>query len=263
LSLVLLGALAQELCIHSAIAQPRAAGADATQNKQSVKPYDGPPIYLDEPEVVAEPTIVRREKVPPETYADGKTRVEREVAYFSDNHVEADGMYREFYPNGKLFVQGEYRRGRQNGTWTYFFDNGQENRKSTFNNGQPDGAWDVFRADGTLAAKRSYKNGVRDGEWISYDETGKKPLREEHYVNSKPDGVWKVWFPNGKLKQQAGFKEGLRHGQTVEWNETGEKIIELNYVESKLDGTASQKLADGRTIVQQYKDGKLISQAKQ
>jgi antitoxin component YwqK of YwqJK toxin-antitoxin module len=263
LCLVLLAVSAQGLPIHSAVAQSRTAGANSAQNKQLIKPYDGPAIYLDEPSVVAEPTIVRREKIPPETYPDGKPRVEREVAYYSDNHVEADGIYREYFPNGKLFVEGEYRRGRQNGTWTYYFDNGQVNRKSTYVDGQPDGAWDVFRADGTLAAKRSFKNGVRDGEWITYDETGKRPLREEHYVASKPDGVWKVWFPGGKLKQQAGFKAGLRHGTTVEWNEKGEKVIEINYVENKLDGTASQKLADGRTVVQQYKDGKLISQAKQ
>jgi antitoxin component YwqK of YwqJK toxin-antitoxin module len=262
LGLVCLAVSAQAYSIRDAVAQTRPKSADSTQNQQPVKPYAGQPIYLDEPEVIAEPTIVRQEKVPPETYPDGKLRVEREVAYFSDNHVEANGIYREYYPNGKLFVEGEYNRGRQHGAWTYYFDNGQVNRKSIFANGQPNGAWDVFRSDGTLTAKRSFKNGVRDGEWITYDESGKRPLREEHYLNGKADGVWKVWFPNGKQKQQGSFKEGLRHGPTTEWNENGEKVIEINYAENKLDGTASQKLADGRTIVQQYKDGKLISQEK-
>ena len=146
----------------------------------------------------------------------------------------------------KPFVEGQYQRGRQHGEWTYYFDNGKVNRKAIYNNGQPDGAWDVFRTDGTLSAKRSFKNGIRDGEWITYDETGKKPLREEHYVNGKADGVWKVWFPSGKLKQQAGFKEGMRHGQTIEWNENGEKVIEINYADNKPDGTAMQRLTDGR-----------------
>lgn len=228
-----------------------------------IKPYEGEPIYLDEREVIAEPTIVRHEMVPPEKYADGTVRVERQVAFFSDNHIEADGIYREFYPNGKLFVEGQYQRGRQNGEWTFYFDNGQINRKSTYNNGQPEGAWDVFRADGTLSAKRSFKNGARHGEWITYDETGQKPLREEHYVDNKADGVWRVWSPGGKLKQQAGFKQGQWHGAKIEWNEQGEKTIEINYVDNKPDGKAMQRLLDGRTLIQEYKDGRLIKQSKE
>ena len=93
-------------------------------------------------------------------------------------------QYRDLYvdlqatptPNGKLFVEGQYRRGRQHGEWTFYFDNGQVNRKATYNNGQPEGAWEVFRADGTLAAKRSFKNGLRDGTWVTFDDSGKKEV---------------------------------------------------------------------------------------
>jgi len=56
-------------------------GSSSTQ----VKPGD--PIYLDEPEVIAKPTLVRRE-THQEKYDDGKKRVEREVAYYSDNHFK-------------------------------------------------------------------------------------------------------------------------------------------------------------------------------
>jgi antitoxin component YwqK of YwqJK toxin-antitoxin module len=257
--MVAIVAAVQALLGPPAEAQPR----PASNTSQKIKPYDGPPIYLDEPEVIAEPSIVRRQMVPRETYPDGTVRVEREVALFSDNHIEADGFYREFYPNGKLFVEGQYQRGRQHGEWTFYYDNGQINRKSIFNNGQPDGAWDIYRADGTLSAKRSFKNGARDGEWITYDETGKKPLREEHYVNGKADGVWKIWFASGKQKQQFGFKEGLRHGATIEWNENGEKTIEINYANNKPEGRAMQRLFDGRTLIQEYKDGRLIKQSKE
>jgi antitoxin component YwqK of YwqJK toxin-antitoxin module len=242
--------------VNKANAQSR-----ATTQKVTVKPYDGAPIYLDEPKVVAAPQIVRHEMIP-EKYADGTLRVERRVAHFSDNHIEADGEYREFHPNGKLFVEGQYQRGRQHGEWTYYFEDGKVNRKVVYNNGQPDGAWDVFRADGTLLAKRSFKNGIRDGEWITYDETGKKPMREEHYANGKADGVWKVWFPGGKPKQEVGFKEGLRHGKQIEWNDKGEKMIEVSWADNKPHGPTMQRLLDGRTILQEYKDGRLIKQEK-
>jgi antitoxin component YwqK of YwqJK toxin-antitoxin module len=220
-----------------------------------------PAIYLDEPEVVAEPRLVdhttRQDK-----YEDGKIRLEQQVARFSDDHLEADGFYREFHPNGKPFIEGQFRRGRQEGEWTYWHENGQVNRKMSYKNGQPDGEWEVFRSDGTLSGKRSYKNGLRDGEWVNYDKTGQQMLLQEHYAAGKLDGVRKVWFPNGKLRQEAGFKQGRRHGMAAEWNENGEKIAEATYVEDKPDGIAMQVLPDGRKVEQEYRDGKLVAPSK-
>jgi antitoxin component YwqK of YwqJK toxin-antitoxin module len=218
-------------------------------------------IYLDEPEVVAEPRLVNR-TTRQDKYEDGSVRLEQQVAMFSDNHLEADGFYREFHPNGKPFIEGQFRRGRQEGEWTFWHENGQLNRKMTYNSGKPHGAWEVFRADGTLSGKRSFKEGLRDGEWINFDKTGEQMLLQEHYTASKLDGVRKVWFPNGKLRQEAGFKQGRRHGTAAEWNENGDKIAEVTYVEDKPDGTAMQVLPDGRKVVQEYRDGKLVPRSK-
>jgi antitoxin component YwqK of YwqJK toxin-antitoxin module len=240
-----------------------AAPATAAQESVKVEPYTGPPIYLEEPAEVAAPTIVTRQ-TRKENYDDGKTvRVEREIALYSDNSLAADGIYREFYPDGKPFLEGQFVKGRQHGEWTYYFDNGQVNRKATFSEGKPNGSWEVFRADGTLAAKRGFKDGKRDGEWINYDETGKQPLTEEHYVAGEPDGVWKTWFPNGKQKQQVSFKQGKRDGVSTEWNDKGEKQVEVTYTDGKLNGTATRWLADGKTIEQKYENGRFISETRQ
>lgn len=234
--------------------------AQEAKKSEKIQPYTGPPIYLDEPEQVAAPSIVTHEKLE-EKYEDtGKIRVEREIARFSDNHFEADGNYREYYPNGQLFVEGKFRRGRHNGEWTYYFDNGQINRKAKFTNGQPDGPREIYRADGTLLGKRNYRDGRRDGEWVTYDKTGKQPLREEHYVDGKQNGIWKTWYPNGQLKQQVTLKEGKRHGPITEWDEKGEKRAEVNYVDDKPHGTATRWFPDGRKVVQQYNEGRLESQ---
>jgi antitoxin component YwqK of YwqJK toxin-antitoxin module len=232
--------------------------AQEATNKESVKiqPYTGPPIYLDEPEEVIEPAIVRHE-----TKKDEKAGIEREIAIFSDNHIEADGLYREHYPNGKVFVEGRFKRGRQNGEWTFYHDNGQINRKAAYKDGKPDGPRDIYRADGTLWAKRGFRDGLRDGEWITYDETGKKPLAEERYDNGKADGVWKYWHPNGQQKQQLTLKQGQRHGVSTEWDDKGEKRFEATFADGKLHGTVSRWFAGGRKITQTYDQGRLMSQS--
>jgi antitoxin component YwqK of YwqJK toxin-antitoxin module len=235
--------------------------AQATSKERvTVKPYTGEPIYLDEAEQVVQPTLVRHE-TNTEKFKDGKTRIERQIAYFSDDHFEADGTYKEYYPNGQLFCEGQYKRGRQHGEWTYYFDNGKVNRKANFNEGKPDGPRDVYRADGTLSAKRGFSDGLRDGDWITYDASGKKPLAEEHYIKGKADGVWKYWYPDGKQKLQISLKDGKQHGVRTEWGETGEKRFEANYVDGKLHGTATRWFPDGRKIVQTYDNGKLMSQS--
>ena len=123
------------------------AGAQSKKESTKIQPYTGDPIFLDEVEQIAKPTLTRREKVT-EPYKDGKVRIEREIAHFSDNHFEADGVYREFYPNGQLFAEGKYARGRQHGEWTYYYENGQLNRKAAYKDGKPDGPREIYRADG-------------------------------------------------------------------------------------------------------------------
>jgi antitoxin component YwqK of YwqJK toxin-antitoxin module len=234
---------------------------ETAKQRVTVQPYTGPPIYLDEAEQVAAPTIVRHETNTDEKFKDGKVRIERQIAFFSDNHFEADGTYKEYYPNGQLFVEGQYKRGRQDGEWTYYFDNGKVNRKAFFKGGKPDGPRDIFRADGTLSAKRGFADGLRDGDWVTYDAKGTKPLAEEHYVKGKADGTWKYWYPDGKQKLQIALKDGKQHGPRTEWDDKGAKRFEANYVEGKLHGTATRWFPDGRKVVQKYEEGKLVSQS--
>jgi antitoxin component YwqK of YwqJK toxin-antitoxin module len=237
--------------------------AASLEQRVKIEPYTGPPILLEEPKEIAPPTIVERKKLPEKFAGTEQVRVEREVALYSDNHIEADGSYREYYPTGQLFVEGQFQKGRKQGEWTYYHDNGQVNRKAAFKEGQPDGTWEIHRADGTLVAKRGFVAGRRNGEWISYDDKGEKPLREDHYLDGKPDGVWKLWFPNGNLKQEISFQNGVQHGLSTEWEEAGKKRAEVPFTEGKLDGTATYWTSDGRKLVREYKAGQLISERRE
>jgi antitoxin component YwqK of YwqJK toxin-antitoxin module len=234
---------------------------ETAKERVTVQPYTGPPIFLDEAEQTVSPTLVRHETNTDEKFKDGKVRIERQIAYFSDNHFEADGTYKEYYPNGQLFVEGRYKRGRQDGEWIYYFDNGKVNRKATYKEGKPDGPRDIFRADGSLASKRGFADGLRDGDWITYDAKGQNPTAEEHYVKGKANGVWKYWYPNGKQSVQVTYKDGKKHGTSTQWDDKGEKRFEGNFVDDKPHGTATRWFPDGRKIVQQYENGKLVSQS--
>ncbi len=232
----------------------------SVDDRVRIEPYKGPPIYLDEKQVVVAPSIVNRDVVS-DKFPDGSLRVERVIAKYSDDHFDSDGYYHEFHPGGKKFIEGQFRDGRREGEWTYWFDNGQLNRKVTYRNGQLNGQWDVFRADGTLAAKHSFADGLRDGTWVIYDDAGKQPLRLEAYSMGKADGIWKTWFPNGQLQLQASFKQNVRHGTITQWKEDGSTLSESNWADGKLNGTTT-RWQDGAKTIQEYKDGLLVSEKK-
>ena len=250
------------VAVFSAVLSVSAGAQTDPLEVEKITPYTGPPIFLDEPEPKPAATLVEKQVVT-DKYADGTVRVEREIARYSDDRRAADGVYREYYPKGQLFVEGQYRDGAQHGEWTYWHESGKKSRTVNFKNSRPDGTWDVFRADGTLEAKRGYRDGKRDGTWIHYDQTGKQPLSEENYTDGKADGVWKAWFPSGQLQKQIGFKMGVRHGDALEWDEEGNQRVEARYEEGKPHGTATAWLPDGRKFVQEYDHGKIISRSQE
>jgi antitoxin component YwqK of YwqJK toxin-antitoxin module len=240
-----------------------AATPDDSRDATTIEHYTGPPIFLDQPEAPPPASLVEK-RVDSEKYPDGKTiRYERQVARYSDDHFEADGFYREFYPNGQKFVEGQYKNGRQEGTWTYYYNNGQLQRTVTYSNGQPNGSWEVHNVEGAVVAKRGFKDGKRDGTWVVFDDSGKQQLREEVYDNGKANGTWKVWFPSGQLKTQIGITNGVRDGVYAEWDEKGKQRYALNFADGKLDGTATLWGADGQKVVQVYDHGKLVKETKE
>ena len=158
-------AAALTVCTFSRHRSPPLPSDDSQATSDASSRYTGPPIFLDEPETPPPAALVEK-RVDTDKYPNGKIRYERQIAHYSDNHFVADGFYREFYPNGEKFVEGQYKDGRQDGEWTYYHDNGKVQRTVNYTNGQPDGSWEVFNADGTVVAKRGYKDGKRDGTWI-------------------------------------------------------------------------------------------------
>ena len=235
-----------------------AAEPELERESVQIKPYKGPPIYLNEPPVPPPATIVTERQPHKTNYPDETVHIARHITRYSDNRIENDGTYREYFPNGQLFVEGEYVKGEQQGKWVYWHDNGQECRTVTYQDGLANGSGKVSRTDGTLEAKRSFKNGKRDGEWINYDITGEQQLSFYNYQNGEPHGLWNEWFPSGQQKRAMQFKNGQREGKAIEWNEEGDKTAEANYKDGKLHGTITRWSADGEKFVQEFDQGRPI-----
>ncbi len=248
---------------RAALAQETGQQTDAELEREELKiePYKGPPIFLPKVEEPVPATKVESRTIT--SYYDEEKKigpkVERAVSVYSDQSIVNDGAYREFYPDEKVFVEGQYADGDQVGEWSYYHDNGQLAKKVNFVAGKADGVVELRRPDGTLEAVRVFAQGKRNGTWKTFDESGEQQLTEEVYADGKPDGVWKTWWENGQERQQAAFKAGLREGTSIEWDEEGVKRAEVEFIANQQDGVTRMWTTDGKVVEQVYEKGKLIS----
>ena len=242
-----------------------ASYAIAQENKDeigAIEIYDGPPIYLDQPEAPPAPIEVesRDSKV---KYKDSEDiRFERRMIRFSDDTFTSDGPYKEFYKGGQIFSEGAFNRGKMEGPWKFYHTNGQLAKEITFDAGHPNGAVKVYDDAGQLVAERNYDQGKRSGTWKVYDTKEGVQTSEQTYTNGKANGVWKVWYKSGQLRQEQNFKDGKLNGKVTEWSTTGDKSGEATFVEGKMEGTNTIWRANGEVIERIYEDGKLKSQTK-
>jgi len=214
-----------------------AAGISASVDIQEVDAQEAKPaqIYLDEPEPEPPPTIVRND-TKKENYDADTRRLEREVAYLSNDQVVNHGKYVEFYRDGQKYSAGTYDMGLHVGQWQYWHPNGQICKTVSFKVGKPDGKWDVFRVDGSLESIKSYENGLRHGSWHIFFEDGKQYKVELTYNQGKVEGERKIYYSNGQVRQQIPYEDGLMHGTATNWNEEGKKVSEMQFKKGKLAG---------------------------
>ncbi len=74
-----------------------------------------------------------------------------------------EGKCRYYYPNGKLFAEGNYKSGFKNGTFKFYHPNGK------------------------LGARQSYEWGMATGHWESWDELGR--LTKSFHYEAIPENT--------------------------------------------------------------------------
>lgn len=154
--------------------------------------------------------------------------------YFKDGEHE-DGLWEEFFDNGKISKIGLYKDGKEEGWWEdyhylcqnnlevrAFFKNGVPTIGEEYNcdgslkeagaviDGEKGGIWEEYYPDGRVSAKLNYQEGKQDGscEFLYYDEIKYDGVISEvgTCINKKPVGEWKV-FKNDWLHGTGSYNK--------------------------------------------------------
>jgi TonB family protein len=79
---------------------------------------------------------------------------------------QKNGPYKEWYDDGTLVTDGQYKDGKEVGEWYI------SSSKGIYNDGKKEGEWKLMNKKGQVSASYHYTNNKKDGKFIEYDSLG-------------------------------------------------------------------------------------------
>ncbi|ERJ61466.1 hypothetical protein M472_22165 [Sphingobacterium paucimobilis HER1398] len=168
------------------------------------------------------------------------------VSSFDKDTNKFAGTFKDFDPNGRLILTGQYQDGKKQGEFKAFHPNGALKWESNFTDDIPSGSWKYYYPDGkpmlfvTLAQDNFYINQYwnRQGEQLVKDGEGKYDIdlpiigftdhgytkfnRQGKVKNGQPDGIWYISFVNEQKRQERTllfieqYENGVLNGKRFE-----------------------------------------------
>jgi uncharacterized protein len=140
----------------------------------------------------------------------------------------------EHYKNGMLHGQviayssmteipvseAMYANGKKNGMYRQFYDNGKIQEETWFKNDMKDGVSKWNNKNGQRLAEYNYKANNFDGVQTTFYENDTVQTINT-YKDNKLSGESKEFYRNGKIKASGKYVNGLKEGAWTEYNELG------------------------------------------
>lgn len=157
--------------------------------------------------------------------------------------VLANGKYTEYYKNGKIKIQGNYKEGRRNGEFKVYLKNGK-------------GAGSVIYKDGKIIKSTLVKT-MKDNASFS-------PISYANYDLDTSYSIGGVDFPNKLLKRYRMYdKKGVLNGNSISYYEEGNIQSIFPYKNNLIEGLVIRYYENGNIKEEvNYKNDKMNGEAK-
>ena len=125
------------------------------------------------------------------------------------NNSRKQGIWKKYWPNGKLKSEIFYNRGRSTGSYTTYFENGNTEETGTMKNGLLVGDYQLFWENGKTRQVKTFNDlGVTEGKVELFYENGEKEL-VFNTVNGVEQGASTWFYENGDVKKKMDFNGGV------------------------------------------------------
>ena len=179
----------------------------------------------------------------------------KELAYIKEGKltenldVLANVKYTEYYKNGKIKIQGNYKEGRRNGEFKTFLKSSKSAGSVIYKDGKIikstliksmkdnasfspisyvnydlDTSYSIGKVDFPNKLLKTYymynKNGLLDGNSIEYYEEGSIESIVP-YKNNVVEGLVITYYENGNIKEEVNYKNDNMNGEAKSYDENG------------------------------------------
>ena len=155
----------------------------------------------------------------------------------TDAKGRRQGPWRDFYSNGQLRYEGQFKNDRCKGVFKYYDEQGNLKATNEFDKSGERALNKTYAPNGRLVATGYYQNQKKEGEWKYYDaQSGQLRLVEDN-KNGKVHGWSRFYNPNnGALAEELQYVEGQPEGQCLKYSDAGVLLMECLYHGGLLDG---------------------------
>ena len=191
--------------------------------------------------------------------------MKKDKAYATDAKVEEGkyetnkrtGLWRKYFPSGKLKSKINYRRNIPNGDYTIFFENGKVEEEGSWKNNRNVNAFKRYYKSGKVAQDFTFaSNGKRNGEQLYYHENGQLEV-QVNVVEGKETGEMKRWYANGDLKESKIFNDGIVDENSIKtYTPKKEEVIVVEETAVPVKTTVAPKKSEKTNLAVFKADGK-------
>lgn len=156
------------------------------------------------------------------TYSNGAKECEGTLIFNpATNDKVRTGVWKCWYPNGKLKSNVFYVNGLEQGVATSWYMDGTIHSETCYENGLMHGYSRLWNGSGVLCNEYNYRNGKLHGlsrEWFKSGQIASETELRDGVL----DGIDREWWLNGQLMREVIYSNGLMKGVVKEWFETGQ-----------------------------------------
>lgn len=117
------------------------------------------------------------------------------------------GLWKNFFPNGKIKSEIAYVNSRPNGTYKTYFENGQIEEEGSWENNRNTGGFKRFHENGQTAQQFVFnETGKRDGKQVYFYENGQVMIEAD--VAAGKEKFVKEFYEDGSIKAEKSFIDG-------------------------------------------------------
>ncbi len=146
--------------------------------------------------------------------------------------TNGEGIYKLFYPDGKLYFEMPLKKGVWEGKQKTYYPDGKIMAEVEFKNDLKEGAAKYYYHSGQVSSEGNYLYDQKNGIWKSYTEDGDVES-EEFYTDGLLQGN-AGYYEYGRLAREIEYRDNERHGEMKRYGSNGELGIVMYFDEGLL-----------------------------